>query len=281
MALYAIGDVQGCFDELRVLLTKIDFDKRTDRLWFTGDLVNRGPKSLETLRYIKSLGDAAITVLGNHDLHLLALHITGKPAKNDETLKPILDAPDRSELMDWLRHRPLIHTEKNFCLVHAGLPPNWKIEMAVSNAKQVERVLRCESAREYFDHMYGDSPKKWSESLGKWEKLRFITNCLTRMRYCDAAGNINLTEKGHPKDTDSSLIPWFEYPDRQNNNVDIVFGHWSTLGFCVKPGIYGIDTGCLWGGELSAIRLDGKEVYRVCIQCGSNKRNHSKRKFVE
>ncbi len=270
MALYAIGDIQGCFDELQILLAKINFDSDRDRLWFTGDLVNRGPKSLETLRFIKSLGNSAVTVLGNHDLHLLALYTKGKNPKKKDTLAPVLNAPDCAELMDWLRYRPLIYVENNFCLVHAGLPPDWNLNFAVENAKLVEKILRGDSVKEFFDEMYGDSPSKWSANLKDWDKIRYITNCLTRMRYCNRAGNLDFKSNCHPADQKRSLIPWFDHPERKNKDVDILFGHWSTLGFYAKNGIYGIDTGCLWGGCLSALRLDGQEIYRISLKCPQN-----------
>ena len=273
MALYAIGDIQGCFDQLQCLLKKIDFNPNRDRLWFTGDLVNRGPKSLETLRFVKSLGEVAVTVLGNHDLHLLALYTTGKKLKKKDTLAPVLNAPDCMELMDWLRCRPLVYVEKNYCLVHAGLPPDWNLDMVIQNAKMVEKILRSDSAKEYFKKMYGDYPSKWSESLDKWDKIRYITNSLTRMRYFDAAGNLDFIEKGHPANLKRSLIPWFDHPERKCKNIDILFGHWSTLGFYSKNRIYCIDTGCLWGGCLTALRLDSEKIYKVSLNCFKNKQS--------
>lgn len=258
MALYAIGDIQGCLCELEKLLDHIRFDPGKDRLWLTGDLVNRGPHSLSTLRFVRALGDATISVLGNHDLHLLAVaHKQSKLRKND-TLKAILQASDRDELLDWLRCLPLLHYESDYCLIHAGVPPQWDLKLARACAKEVETLLRCDDYAIFFEHMYGDSPDVWSADLNGWERLRFITNCLTRLRYCDKKGRVNFNTKGAPGSQPKHLLPWFEVPGRKSSEMNIVFGHWSTLGFRAEKGIYAIDTGCLWGGELTALRLSGK-----------------------
>jgi bis(5'-nucleosyl)-tetraphosphatase (symmetrical) len=257
MALYAIGDVQGCYDELRRLLEALRFDPAADRLWFTGDLVNRGPKSLETLRFVRSLGSAAVTVLGNHDLHLLAVAQGDSRAKRRDTFGDVLGAPDRDELLAWLRRQPLLHGEGGFYLIHAGLPPQWTIEEAARHAAEVEACLSGEGAEEFFQRMYGDLPDLWTGSLDYWDRLRFATNCLTRMRYCGRDGRIDLKHKGAPGSQPASLPPWFAAPGRRSAGAKIVFGHWSTLGFHVENGAYCLDTGCLWGGELTALRLDG------------------------
>ena len=259
MAVYAIGDVQGCFRELQLLLNKLRFDPASDRLWFAGDLVNRGPQSLETLRFVRNLGAAAVTVLGNHDLHLLATVAHAGKLKPKDTLRPILDAPDRAELLDWLRERPLLHhdAELGYTLVHAGLPPQWDLALAQTCAHDVETILRGADHAEFFGHMYGDEPTLWVDELTGWERLRFITNCLTRLRYCDADGRIALAHKGAPGSQPDGLYPWFELPQRGSRDLKIVFGHWSTLGERSDPGVYPLDTGCLWGGQLTALRLDG------------------------
>lgn len=267
MAIYAIGDVQGCFGSLKKLLQRIQFNRSKDRLWFTGDLVNRGPQSLETLRYIKGLGDAAVTVLGNHDLHLLAVAYNHRSHRKKDTLEAILDAPDKDELLDWLRHRPLLHYEKPYCLVHAGLAPQWNLKQAKDCALEVEAVLRNAKFTRFFAHMYGDTPERWSDQLKGWDRLRFITNCLTRMRYCQTNGSLDLTCKGPPGSQPARLLPWFEVPDRRSASLKIIFGHWSTLGFRADNGIYALDTGCLWGGRLTALRIDGNKAQPISLGC--------------
>ncbi|MDD5036403.1 MAG: symmetrical bis(5'-nucleosyl)-tetraphosphatase [Methylococcaceae bacterium] len=266
MAIYAIGDVQGCFAELRLLLDEIAFDPDHDRLWFVGDIVNRGPHSLETLRFIKALGPAAVTVLGNHDLHLLAVGFGASKTKHKDTFGAILDAPDRDELLHWLRERPLLHGEGEFYLLHAGLPPQWDMETAVLCAREVEQVLRKGDATEFFSHMYGDQPQQWSEELKAWGRIRFIVNCFTRIRYCDGEGRLDLREKLRPGLQPAHLLPWFQAPGRRSQGAKIVFGHWSTLGFRAENGCFCLDTGCLWGGELTALRLDGA-MPRFSVPC--------------
>lgn len=276
MALYAIGDVQGCFGELQSLLEKLHFDPARDRLWFTGDLVNRGPRSLETLRFIRALGDAAVTVLGNHDLHLLAVAHGVSRTKRRDTFGDVLGAPDRDELLDWLRHRPLLHSEGGFHLIHAGLPPQWTLYDAARFSGEVESCLRGEDYRSLLQHMYGDKPDLWSESLAYWERLRFTTNCLTRLRYCDIHGRLDFRQKGPPGSQPGNLLPWFQVPGRLSAGADILFGHWSTLGFFAGNGVFCLDTGCLWGGELTALRVDGhRERIAVSGPRGGHQRPHS------
>ncbi len=263
MAIYAIGDIQGCFDELQRLLEKICYDQNNDTLWFTGDLVNRGPDSLKTLRFVHQLGDNAITVLGNHDLHLLAVDAgAGKLKKKTDTLDAILAAPDRDELLRWLRSRPLLHFDKamNTALLHAGLPPQWSITDAIRYAKEVETALQQENGLKFFKHMYGNQPDRWSKKLRKWERLRFIVNCLTRMRYCTKEGKIEFRSKGKPGTQPKGFLPWFEVKKRKSRDIRIVCGHWSTLGLRITENVIAIDTGCLWGGSLTAVRLDGETV---------------------
>lgn len=260
MAVYAIGDVQGCYDSLQYLLERLQFDPTADTLWFTGDLVNRGPASLATLRFVKGLGERAITVLGNHDLHLLAVAEGLQPANGkDETLGEVLAAPDREALLAWLRTRPLLHTDAALgaTLIHAGLPPQWDLAAARARAGEVEAVLRGPDYREFFRHMYGDQPDRWVESLHGWERLRFIVNCFTRLRYCTAEGVLCLGHKGPPGTQPAECLPWFDCPDRRSAGTRIVFGHWSTLGLQLRDDVCALDTGCLWGGELTALRVDG------------------------
>jgi bis(5'-nucleosyl)-tetraphosphatase (symmetrical) len=266
MSIYAIGDIQGCFDELLRLLDVISFNEHTDQLWFAGDLVNRGPKSLETLRFIKSLGDSAVTVLGNHDLHLLAASCAPKIAHKKDSLLPILEAPDRDELIDWLRHRPLFHFNEDFCLIHAGLPPQWDFKKTQKMALLAEQALRGPKYQTFLKQMYGNKPNIWSPSLKGVEKLRFIINCFTRMRYCDINGRLDFVNSGPLGSQPKSLMPWFEVPKRKSADMRIIFGHWSALGYYEGPNCYAIDTGCLWGGQLTALRL-GEQVQRFSIDC--------------
>lgn len=260
MAVYAIGDVQGCLDELKALLTKIDYQPNQDQLWFVGDLVNRGPQSLATLRFIKDLPNTKI-VLGNHDLSLLAHAYTDrKPGKSD-TINDILKAPDRDELLSWLRQQKLFHRSKKlgYCMVHAGLHPSWSVKAARRYAKEVERQLRSDDFVLFLENMYGNEPKQWDEELLGMDRLRIITNILTRMRYCSQSGRLDLSLKGAPgKNTQSKYLPWFDVTKRKSKKHKIVFGHWSTLGLVQRNNIYAIDTGCLWGRQLTALRLDAE-----------------------
>ena len=270
MAVYAIGDVQGCFVELEALLVKINFDANSDVLWFAGDLINRGPGSLEVLRFVKSLGDAAITVLGNHDLHFLAIAAGCANVKSTDTLNELLYSPDARELIDWLRMQPLLHHDEKsgFTMIHAGLPPQWDLRKAMSCAQELELVLRSDDYQEFFKHMYGNKPDIWSEDLSGWARLRYIVNCFSRLRYCDSAGKLALNEKGAPGTQATGHLPWFEVPGRLTADNKIIFGHWSTLRLydVVNTNIFPIDTGCVWGDELTAIKLqDEPEV--ISINC--------------
>lgn len=276
MAIYAIGDVQGCYQPLQELLTQIRFDPAHDRLWFTGDLVNRGPQSLEVLRFVKGLGDRAICVLGNHDLHLLAVAAgTAKPKKRD-TLDAVLSAPDRNELLHWLRSRPLLHHDDRLgcTLIHAGLLPPWTLEDARRLAREVEIVLRGEDTESLYRHMYGDLPDHWTEKLRGVDRLRVIINALTRMRYCDLDGNLDLRPKGPPGTQPPDLLPWFQVPSRRSRDRRIIFGHWSALGLWNADGVIGLDSGCLWGGALSAVQLDAALVKFSSVACEPSQHHH-------
>jgi bis(5'-nucleosyl)-tetraphosphatase (symmetrical) len=278
MTIYVVGDVQGCFDELRALLDKVDFDPRRDRLWCAGDLVNRGPKSLKTLRFAKSIN--ALVVLGNHDLHLLASAYIPKYRKHKDTLKQVMNASDGPELLDWLRHQPLLHhdTKTGYTLVHAGLPPQWDLDTARRCANKVSKVLRGDRYIDFLQTMYGNHPSRWSEELKGWDRLRFITNCLTRLRYCDANGHLALEQKGPPGSQPRHLRPWFEWEHRKSRDMNILFGHWSTLGGYDAPGVHALDTGCLWGGKLTAFRLGKKNPKRIEYKCrGARKPEKNKR----
>lgn len=268
MAIYAIGDVQGCFDELQQLLTQINFDASQDQLWFCGDLVNRGPKSLETLRFVKDLGARAITVLGNHDLHLLAvLEGHGKYLAND-TLDDIIHAPDRDALIDWLRQQKVMHydAELGYAMIHAGLPPQWDLELALTCADELHTMLRSDDYLDFIRQMYGNEPKRWNEALTGIERLRFITNCFSRLRFCKQDGKLNLKDKGGPG-TQKKGMPWFQVPGRRSRDVRILFGHWSTLPVGEHDNCYALDGGCLWGGKLVAMRLDSSEPEWHYLQC--------------
>lgn len=270
MAVYAVGDLQGCLEPLQRLLDDLRFDPARDRLWCCGDLVNRGPRSLETLRFMSGLGEAAVSVLGNHDLHLLAVaYDPVRPPRSKDTLEDLLAAPDREELLTWLRCRPLLHHDEGlgYTMVHAGLPPAWDLADAVAAARELEAVLAGDGFAGFLREMYGDQPDRWSPELTGIGRLRFIVNCFTRLRYCRADGRIDLDEKGPPDQAPAELRPWFRIPERRSKSLRIVFGHWSTLGEIDDPGVFPLDTGCVWGGRLTALRLDGPPV-RTCVECG-------------
>lgn len=265
MATYAIGDIQGCHDELQRLLAHIDFQANKDRLWLVGDLVNRGPDSLKVLRFIRSLGESAITVLGNHDLHTLAVANGHLQYHRNDNIDDVLNADDRDELVDWLRHQPLLHhdAELNFTMIHAGLAPQWDLATAQACAHEIEQVLQSDKYIEFLDRMYGNKPDQWDENLHGWDRLRFITNCFSRLRYCDASGKLSLEEKGKPGSQPEGLMPWFEVPNRKSAAIRIVFGHWSTLGSVESEHVFPIDTGCLWGDHLTALRLEDCQKFTI------------------
>ncbi|MBC7802678.1 MAG: symmetrical bis(5'-nucleosyl)-tetraphosphatase [Candidatus Parcubacteria bacterium] len=259
MATYAIGDVQGCFDELEALLERVGFDQAHDRLWFVGDLVNRGPKSLAVLRYVKGLGDKAVTVLGNHDLHLITQFEGFERRREDDTFDDVLGAPDARELVDWVRTWPMMHVEGNFAMVHAGLLPQWSIHGASALAKEVEAALRAPNYRDFLSNMYGSIPARWTDALAGWDRLRVIVNAMTRMRFCSADGTMNLYAKGAA--APAGFQPWFEL--RPAETQGIVFGHWSALGLRLTERLAALDTGCVWGGSLSALRLEDRSLVQV------------------
>lgn len=269
MAIYAIGDIQGCYDDLLRLLERIQFDQTTDRLWFCGDIINRGPKSLDTIRFIKALGKNAITVLGNHDLHFLAVaYVSDKPSKHD-TFSDILQADDRQELVDWLRHQKLFHYDPalNISMVHAGIPPHWSVEDATRYSTEIEAVLQADNPHAFFSHMYGNYPNEWKDELTGWDRYRYITNVFTRMRFCDQQGRPDFKYKGDIGSQPAHLTPWFMHQNRISKNDDIIFGHWSTLTEIQQAHIYAIDTGCLWQGRLTALRIDSEEKTVSSVDC--------------
>lgn len=269
MATYAVGDVQGCHREFEALLAVIDFAPDVDRLWLVGDLVNRGPQSAAVLRTVMALGERVVTVLGNHDLHLLACaHVASVKPRRRDTLDEILAAPDRDAMLAWLRRQPLLHHDAmlGYTMVHAGLPPQWDVDYAQARAHEVEAVLRSDDCGDFLAHMYGDEPLRWDAALQGHARLRFITNCLTRIRYCTADGAIELKDKGEPS-AGSSLVPWFAVADRASRQARIVFGHWSTLRVpkenWQEAGVFPLDTGAVWGGELTAMRLEDGALFQV------------------
>lgn len=266
MAIYAIGDLQGSLTPLRRLLEKIDFDRAKDRLWFVGDLVNRGSESLECLRFVRELGDAAIAVLGNHDLHLLCVAEGLARIRDGDTLDSVLSAPDRPSLLAWLRTRPLLHREGEFVLVHAGLLPQWSADQAGSLAREVEQVLRGPDYRHFFATMYGNEPAAWSDDLQGADRLRVIVNAMTRMRFCTADGRMEFKYKGELADAPRGFMPWFDVPDRRSADHTLVCGHWSALGLRMTARLLCLDTGCVWGKSLTAVRLEDREVFQVSCE---------------
>lgn len=269
MATYAIGDVQGCFEELRDLLGVIGFQPGVDRLWFAGDLVNRGPDSLGVLRFVADLGDHAEVVLGNHDLHLLAVAAGIREVRTSDTLSRVLEAADAGALLDWLARRSLLLRDEalDCVLVHAGLPPQWSVDDAAALARELEAALARSDRHDFLANMYGNRPALWRRDLEGWERLRFITNALTRMRYVDAAGAIDLSEDGPPGSQAAGLVPWFAAPGRRSRGARILFGHWASLELSPEEGrahrVHHLDTGCVWGRQLTALRIEDERYFSV------------------
>ena len=259
MATYAIGDVQGCFDELRQLLEKCRYDAKRDRLWFVGDLVNRGPNSLEVLRFVRSLGARALTVLGNHDLHLITQFEGFERRREDDTFSDVLSAPDARTLVDWLRTRLMMHVEGDYAMVHAGLLPQWSVEKALALAAEVEAALDAPGYREFLVNMYGSQPAEWRDSLEGWDRLRVIVNAMTRMRFCTQEGRMEFHSNG--KQPPAGYLAWFDA--RTADRQTLLCGHWSALGLKLGARIAALDTGCVWGGALTALRLEDRSLYQV------------------
>lgn len=262
MSTYAVGDIQGCFEEFHRLLRLVDFAPGRDRLWLVGDLVNRGPGSLEALRLVKSLGNAAITVLGNHDLHLLTVAAGHTRLHRRDTLRPILEAPDREELLAWLRTRPLIHAEGSFVLVHAGLIPGWTVAEALERAGEVQAALAGPLHDELLRVLYGNEPD-WADELSGWARLRAIVNVCTRLRFCSPDGRMEFDEKRGAEHAPEGYAPWFKIPERRSATHTLICGHWSSLELRLEPRVWMLDSGCLWGGPLTAIRLEDGAVFQV------------------
>lgn len=281
MATYIIGDLQGCFDQLQLLLKQIRYQENEDQLWFVGDIVNRGPKSLECLRFVKQLEQQgkARMVLGNHDIHLLAAYSGLKRFQSkSDTLNPILKAADADELIDWLRRQPLMvcHPIYEAVMVHAGIPPQWEISQARALAKEVEAQLQSDDWQAFVcEHLFGSEPDEWQDSLSGWERLRYIVNAFARMRYCDANGKLEFHLKSAPGKAATPFEPWFVFPGRKNKTHEIFFGHWSTLGAVDAYHVHSTDTGCLWGGKLTAYCLENKQ--RHTLACPQNSKPKDKK----
>lgn len=275
MATYAIGDIQGCYDSLRRLLDYISFDASRDCLWFVGDLVNRGPHSIEVLRFVRGLGDAAVVVLGNHDLHLVMQAEGYGKASDEDTLAAVLGAPDCGELTAWLRACPLFHAEGEYAMVHAGLLPQWSVVKALSLSEEVRAALLGPSYRDFLEHMWGSEPSAWSDDLQGWDRLRVIVNAMTRMRFCRPDGAMELRAPGAkapPERGPAGCMPWFEFPQRASADRTIICGHWSALGFRRSANLLALDSGCLWGGQLTAVRLEDRRVFQ--LSCGRQVEPH-------
>lgn len=266
MATYAIGDIQGCYDALQRLLQHCAFDPHHDQLWLAGDLVNRGPQSLQVLRFVQQLGERAKVVLGNHDLHLLALHYSGGKLKKSDTIQDILQAPDREQLLDWLRTQPLVVLDEanNWCMSHAGIPPHWSVQQARQLAQEVEHVLQSDQCSEFFRQMYGNLPDRWQPDLQGMDRLRVIVNYLTRMRFVGPDNELDLLSKEGVGTAPAGFQPWFKVQPRLAAANRLLFGHWAALeGKADSTNVYALDTGCVWGGQLSALRLDDETWFRV------------------
>jgi bis(5'-nucleosyl)-tetraphosphatase (symmetrical) len=269
MATYAIGDLQGCYDPLARLLDYVGFDAEADRLWFVGDLVNRGPQSLEVLRFVKGLGAAAVTVLGNHDLHLVMQAAGYGKANREDTLDAILAAPDRDELLAWLRAQPLFHVEGDWAMVHAGLLPAWDVAQAQALSDEASAALTSPDYRDFLANMWGSEPNYWADDLTGWDRLRVVVNAMTRMRFVTPDGRMEFRApgaKGPPERGPAGCLPWFDAPGRRSARAAIVCGHWSALGFRQTDRLLALDSGCLWGGSLTAVRLEDRRIFQM--PCG-------------
>jgi bis(5'-nucleosyl)-tetraphosphatase (symmetrical) len=263
---YAIGDIQGCYAELIELLDQLGFSPSRDRLWLVGDLVNRGRDSLAVLRFVKSLGARALMVLGNHDLHLVMQSAGYGKTSREDTLAEVLAAPDRDELIAWLRAQPLFHVEDEFALVHAGLLPQWDVAQALSLSSEVSAALIAPNYRDFLAHMWGSEPDAWRDDLAGWDRLRVVVNAMTRMRFCTPAGRMEFRApgaKGPPERGPAGCLPWFDVPGRRSADHHVICGHWSALGFRRQHNLLALDSGCLWGGYLTAVRLEDQRVFQL------------------
>ncbi len=263
MATIVIGDVQGCYDQLMRLLERADYDERRDVLWFVGDLVNRGPQSAATLRFVKGLGERQVTVLGNHDLALLVVAEGIKKPHKGDTFDDVLAAPDRDELLDWLRRQKLMHVEHGYAMVHAGLAPQWSIGRALVLAQEAERALAGPGHREFLLNMYGNEPTHWHDELKGYDRLRIIINALTRMRLATAEGTLEFSHKLGLAGMPAGYMPWYDVPARASRDTTVIFGHWAALGLLQRADVICLDSGCVWGRTLSALRLDDRRLFQL------------------
>lgn len=266
MTTYAIGDIQGCFQAFQQLLQAINFDANQDKLWLVGDLINRGPDSLEMLRWAYRNQSSLVVVLGNHDLHAITVAEGFARQHRSDTLQVLLNAPDRTELLTWLRYQPIIHAEHGYVMVHAGLLPQWSVKKALALGAEVETALRSTDYRDFLAHMYGNQPNVWDKNLQGFDRLRVITNAMTRLRVCTENGEMDFKFKGELHQIPPGYFPWFDVPNRKSANTPIICGHWSAMSLQQSKYLQALDTGCLWGGQLTALRLDDRRVYQV--QCG-------------
>lgn len=266
MATYAIGDLQGCHQHFLALLDLTGFNPTRDKLWLAGDIVNRGPDSLSLLRMLRELGEAVVMVLGNHDLHLLAIAAGTRQLKYGDTLQPVLEAPDSHILLAWLRQQRLFYHEDEYALVHAGLLPTWNIEQAATLAREVEEILHGDQFQVFSHSMYGNTPDSWQNTLQGEDRWRIIINAMTRMRVCSPEGNMNFSYKGSLSAIPQGLLPWFDIPWRASKDSTIVFGHWSALGLYLTPNLIALDTGCVWQGCLTAVRLEDRKVFQISCE---------------
>jgi bis(5'-nucleosyl)-tetraphosphatase (symmetrical) len=267
MAIYAIGDIQGCFSALERLIRQLQFDPVNDRLWFVGDLVNRGPDSVSVLRYIKNLGKSAIVVLGNHDLHLLAVAAGCAQIREKDTVEDVLTAPDRDDLLEWVRHRPVLYREGDFLMIHAGLLPEWSAGDAANCAQEVHTMLQSADYRTFLAALYDDKrARRWSSGMTGMDRSVVITKILTRLRICTADGKMDLSFKRPPEQAPSGYLPWFQVRSRRNADATIIFGHWAALGLHLQDNVIGLDSGCVWGRQLTAVRLYDRHVFQVTCE---------------
>jgi len=270
MATYAIGDIQGCFGELKRLLEYIGFNEHRDRLWFVGDLVNRGPSSLEVLRFVRDLKGAAVTVLGNHDLHLIMQAEGFGKTSREDTLAPVLNAPDREELIAWLRSLPLFHVEDDTAMVHAGLLPSWHVEQAKDLADEVSAALTGARYRDFLSNLWGSEPDRWCDDCVGWDRLRVIVNAMTRMRFVTKKGAMVLRTPGSkapPERAPAGCFPWYDAPKRASTTHTLCVGHWSALGLKLTDNLMALDSGCLWGGKLTTVRLEDRRLFQIPCPC--------------
>ncbi len=263
MTTYAIGDVQGCHQQMLSLLAKIRGASPQSHIVFLGDLVNRGPQSLQTLKHIRALGSSVQTILGNHDLHLLASAHGIRPPQEADTLADILNCPEREDLLDWVRRRPLALWIDQHLLVHAGVLPQWTAQQTIELAHEVEAVLQGPDWVDFLREMYGNTPAQWDDALTGVERLRCIVNALTRMRFCTPEGRMDFKVSGSAEAALQGTLPWFDLAERKTQDITVVFGHWSALGLVMRPNLIGLDTGCLWGGKLTALRLEDRVLFQV------------------